>query len=221
MKQINAIVLAAMPEEMAPMRKILADYTFTTIDSPIGDVELGEDASVWPGAVLRGDVNFIRVGARTSLQDGSIVHVSHDGPYTRPGGFPAIIGSDTTVGHGVILHAFVLMDNHYHLLLDLLSRLRWVCPQAGVADLRYALEARVRGEGPRRQGGIQALSRGLSEARRGRGRVRETHRGRRDRRDGVHREAAQTGPEARGRGDERARLAAAASFRRGRPGRGR
>ncbi len=70
----------------------------------IGDVELGEDASVWPGAVLRGDVNFIRVGARTSLQDGSIVHVSHDDPYTRPGGFPAIIGSDTTVGHGVILH---------------------------------------------------------------------------------------------------------------------
>lgn len=51
----------------------------------IGDVDLGEDASVWPGAVLRGDVNFIRVGARTSLQDGSIVHVSHDGPYTRPG----------------------------------------------------------------------------------------------------------------------------------------
>ncbi len=70
----------------------------------IGQVELGEDASIWPGAVLRGDVNFIRIGARTSIQDGSIVHVSHDGPYTRPGGFPTVIGNDTTVGHAVVLH---------------------------------------------------------------------------------------------------------------------
>src|SRR5690606_39020689 len=72
--------------------------------SVIGDVHLGDDASIWPGAVLRGDVNFIRVGARTSVQDGSIVHVTHDGPFTRPGGFPTRIGDDTTIGHGVILH---------------------------------------------------------------------------------------------------------------------
>lgn len=70
----------------------------------IGQVTLDDDASIWPGAVLRGDVNFIRIGARTSIQDGSIVHVSHDGPYTRPGGFPTVIGPDTTVGHGVILY---------------------------------------------------------------------------------------------------------------------
>lgn len=70
----------------------------------IGDVELGDDVSIWPGAVLRGDVNFIRVGARTSIQDGSIVHVTHDGPFTRPGGYPTRIGSDNTIGHGVILH---------------------------------------------------------------------------------------------------------------------
>lgn len=70
----------------------------------IGDVHLGDDSSIWPGAVLRGDVNFIRIGARTSIQDGSVVHVTHDGPFTRPGGFPTSVGDDTTIGHKVILH---------------------------------------------------------------------------------------------------------------------
>lgn len=70
----------------------------------IGDVELGDDCSVWPFAVLRGDVNRIRIGARTNIQDGSILHVTHDGPYT-PGGVPLLIGDDVTIGHGVILHA--------------------------------------------------------------------------------------------------------------------
>jgi carbonic anhydrase/acetyltransferase-like protein (isoleucine patch superfamily) len=71
----------------------------------IGAVELGEDVSVWPGAVLRGDVNFIRVGARSNLQDGCIVLVTHDGPMGPPGGVPTLIGDDVTVGHGAILHA--------------------------------------------------------------------------------------------------------------------
>jgi carbonic anhydrase/acetyltransferase-like protein (isoleucine patch superfamily) len=70
----------------------------------IGDVHLGEDASVWPFAVVRGDVNSIRIGARTNVQDNSVLHVTHDGPYS-PGGVPLIIGDDVTVGHGVILHA--------------------------------------------------------------------------------------------------------------------
>jgi carbonic anhydrase/acetyltransferase-like protein (isoleucine patch superfamily) len=73
--------------------------------SVIGAVELGEDASERPGAVLRGDVNFIRVGARTNLQDGCIVHVTHDGPLGPPGGVPTLIGDDVTIGHGAILHA--------------------------------------------------------------------------------------------------------------------
>jgi carbonic anhydrase/acetyltransferase-like protein (isoleucine patch superfamily) len=63
----------------------------------LGDVELGEDASVWPGVVLRGDVNFIRVGARTNLQDGTVVHVT-------TATHPAIIGDDVTVGHRAVLH---------------------------------------------------------------------------------------------------------------------
>ncbi len=70
----------------------------------IGRVELGDDSSVWPGAVLRGDVNLITVGARTNIQDGTICHVTHDGPYT-PGGEPLVLGTDITVGHGAILHA--------------------------------------------------------------------------------------------------------------------
>lgn len=75
----------------------------------IGDVELGEDASLWPFVVARGDVNFIRIGARTNIQDGSVLHVTHDGPYTL-GGFPLVIGADVTVGHGAILHACTIED---------------------------------------------------------------------------------------------------------------
>ncbi len=70
----------------------------------IGRVTLGDDVSLWPGAVLRGDVQRIEIGARTSIQDGSIVHVAS----ARLGGgdgTPTVTGPDCTVGHGVILHA--------------------------------------------------------------------------------------------------------------------
>ena len=70
----------------------------------IGAVTLGDDVSIWPTAVVRGDVNTIEIGARTSIQDGSVLHVSHDGPY-KPGGRNLVVGSDVTVGHRVILHA--------------------------------------------------------------------------------------------------------------------
>jgi carbonic anhydrase/acetyltransferase-like protein (isoleucine patch superfamily) len=75
----------------------------------IGDVELGEDASLWPFTVARGDVNYIRIGARTNVQDGTVLHVTHDGPYS-PGGLPLLIGADVTVGHGAILHACTIED---------------------------------------------------------------------------------------------------------------
>jgi carbonic anhydrase/acetyltransferase-like protein (isoleucine patch superfamily) len=78
--------------------------------SVIGDVVLGEDVSIWPGTVVRGDVNFIRIGARTNVQDGSIVHVSHDGPHARLGGFATVIGADVTVGHRAIIHACRIED---------------------------------------------------------------------------------------------------------------
>lgn len=75
----------------------------------VGDVEVGEDASLWPFTVARGDVNCIRIGARTNVQDGTVLHVTHDGPYT-PGGMPLVIGEDVTIGHGAILHACTIED---------------------------------------------------------------------------------------------------------------
>jgi carbonic anhydrase/acetyltransferase-like protein (isoleucine patch superfamily) len=70
----------------------------------IGRVTVGEDASVWPGAVVRGDVNWISIGARTSIQDGSVLHVA-SARLAGGGGIPLVIGEECTVGHGVILHA--------------------------------------------------------------------------------------------------------------------
>jgi carbonic anhydrase/acetyltransferase-like protein (isoleucine patch superfamily) len=76
--------------------------------SVIGDVVLGDDVSVWPGVVLRGDVHYIRVGARTNIQDGTIVHVSHEGPYGP--GFPCMIGEGVTIGHAAVVHACTIED---------------------------------------------------------------------------------------------------------------
>ena len=70
----------------------------------IGKVTIGDDSSIWPMAVVRGDVDSVRIGARTSIQDGSVLHVTHDGPY-RPGGRALIVGDDVTVGHRAVLHA--------------------------------------------------------------------------------------------------------------------
>ena len=69
----------------------------------MGDVSLGDDASVWPQTAMRGDVQVIRIGARTNIQDGTVLHVTHDGPY-NPGGYPLNIGDDVTIGHRALLH---------------------------------------------------------------------------------------------------------------------
>jgi carbonic anhydrase/acetyltransferase-like protein (isoleucine patch superfamily) len=75
----------------------------------IGRVRIGDDASLWPYVVARGDVNEIVIGARTNIQDLSMLHVTHDGPYSQ-GGFPLAIGSDVTVGHKCLLHACRIGD---------------------------------------------------------------------------------------------------------------
>lgn len=75
----------------------------------IGEVMLGENASVWPGAVIRGDVNSIRIGAGTNIQDNSVLHVSHKSE-ADPAGGPLVIGDRVTVGHSVILHACTIED---------------------------------------------------------------------------------------------------------------
>ncbi|MFV3367021.1 gamma carbonic anhydrase family protein [Pseudomonas sp. NY15435] len=69
----------------------------------IGDVEIGADSSVWPLVVIRGDMHRIRIGARTSVQDGSVLHITHAGPF-NPDGFPLTIGDEVTIGHKVLLH---------------------------------------------------------------------------------------------------------------------
>jgi carbonic anhydrase/acetyltransferase-like protein (isoleucine patch superfamily) len=63
----------------------------------IGDVEIGAESSVWMNAVIRGDVQTIRIGSRTNVQDGTIIHVMHDT-------HPTVIGDDVTIGHGAIVH---------------------------------------------------------------------------------------------------------------------
>jgi carbonic anhydrase/acetyltransferase-like protein (isoleucine patch superfamily) len=74
-----------------------------------GAVELGDDVSIWPMAVLRGDVNRITIGARSNIQDGSVLHVTHESE-ALPTGRPLVVGADVTVGHGVILHACTIGD---------------------------------------------------------------------------------------------------------------
>lgn len=73
----------------------------------IGDVEIGADSSVWPLTVIRGDMHRIRIGKRTSVQDGSVLHITHAGPF-NPDGFPLIIGDEVTIGHKVMLHGCTL-----------------------------------------------------------------------------------------------------------------
>jgi len=70
----------------------------------IGDVVIGEESSVWMNAVVRGDVNTIRIGRRTNIQDGTIVHVM------RKPSHPTVVGDEVTVGHGVILHGCTVAD---------------------------------------------------------------------------------------------------------------
>ncbi len=70
----------------------------------IGDVEIGDDSSIWFGTILRGDVNYIKVGRCTSIQDGSVVHVTRKT-------HPTVIGSYVTVGHAVKLHGCTIGDN--------------------------------------------------------------------------------------------------------------
>jgi len=75
----------------------------------VGDVTIGADSSIWPMSVVRGDIHSIRIGERSNIQDGSVLHVTHDSEYSE-GGNPLVIGSDVTVGHKVILHACTVED---------------------------------------------------------------------------------------------------------------
>jgi carbonic anhydrase/acetyltransferase-like protein (isoleucine patch superfamily) len=75
----------------------------------IGDVILGDDVSIWPATVVRGDVESIKIGNGTNVQDGSVLHVSHAGKFS-PEGHPLTIGKGVTVGHRAVVHACTVGD---------------------------------------------------------------------------------------------------------------
>ena len=74
-----------------------------------GNVVIGAGSSVWPMCSIRGDIHTIRIGERTNIQDGSILHVTHDSEFA-PGGNPLSIGNDVTVGHNAVVHACTVGD---------------------------------------------------------------------------------------------------------------
>jgi len=94
--------------------RIASDVFIADTARVIGDVEIGTGTGIWFGAVLRGDVNLIRIGERTNIQDGTVIHVASEAtlPEGRhKHGYPTIIGSRVTVGHMALLHACTVEDN--------------------------------------------------------------------------------------------------------------
>jgi carbonic anhydrase/acetyltransferase-like protein (isoleucine patch superfamily) len=88
----------------------LADSVFVDESAVVtGNVSIGEDSSIWPCCSVRGDIHSISIGARSNIQDGSILHVTHDSEYA-PGGNKLTVGDDVTVGHNVVLHACTVED---------------------------------------------------------------------------------------------------------------
>jgi carbonic anhydrase/acetyltransferase-like protein (isoleucine patch superfamily) len=87
------------------------DETAFIDDSAVvtGNVVIGKDSSIWPCCSVRGDIHSIVIGERSNIQDGSILHVTHDSEYA-PGGNKLTVGSDVTVGHNVVLHACTIED---------------------------------------------------------------------------------------------------------------
>lgn len=83
--------------------------------SIIGDVVIGDDCSVWPMAAIRGDMNSIRIGARSSIQDGAVLHITHKNA-DNPNGHPLNIGDEVTIGHKAVLHGCTI---HNHSLIGI------------------------------------------------------------------------------------------------------
>ncbi|SHO54289.1 gamma carbonic anhydrase family protein [Vibrio quintilis] len=75
----------------------------------VGDVQIGDQSSVWPLVSARGDVNSIKIGERTNIQDGSVLHVTHKNK-KNPQGYPLIIGNEVTIGHKVMLHGCIIKN---------------------------------------------------------------------------------------------------------------
>lgn len=93
------------PYRFMQLQPVLGLRVFVSPQAHVsGAVSLGDDVSIWPMAVLRGDVNRITIGDRCNIQDNAVLHVTHEGPDTPDGG-PLTLAEEVTVGHGAILHA--------------------------------------------------------------------------------------------------------------------
>ena len=79
----------------------------------IGDIHLGPEASIWYNCVLRGDMNRIRIGARSNIQDGTVIHVDPPRPGSPPDGYPCLIGEEVLVGHMAMIHGCSLHDRAF------------------------------------------------------------------------------------------------------------
>lgn len=91
-------------------KPLIADTAFVDDSAVVtGNVVIGADSSVWPMCSVRGDIHSIRIGERTNIQDGSILHVTHDSEFA-PGGNALSIGCDVTVGHNAVVHACTVED---------------------------------------------------------------------------------------------------------------
>jgi len=84
-------------------QRVMVDATSVVV----GDVRIADDVGIWPLVVIRGDVNYVQIGARSNIQDGSVLHVTHKSSY-NPDGNPLIIGEDVTVGHKAMLHGCMI-----------------------------------------------------------------------------------------------------------------
>lgn len=97
--------------EFQGMKPCIASDVFVAPSADIiGDVEIAEGSSIWFGAVIRGDVNSIKIGKRTSIQDLSMIHVTHFKKEDRSDGFSTTIGNDVTIAHRVMLHGCCIED---------------------------------------------------------------------------------------------------------------
>ena len=102
-----------MPDPVRPHRGVFPAIGERVYIDPasvvIGDVRLGDDVSVWPGAVLRGDLCTIAVGARSNVQDNAVLHTTHDSRF-NPGGWALTVGEEVVIGHGAVLHGCTVGD---------------------------------------------------------------------------------------------------------------
>ncbi|WP_428944905.1 gamma carbonic anhydrase family protein [Pantoea sp. FN060301] len=102
-----------MSEKLRAFKNVLPRLGLRVLVDPssvvVGDVMLDDDVSIWPLVAIRGDVNKVRIGKRSNIQDGSVLHVTHKSP-ANPEGYPLIVGEDVTVGHKAMLHGCTIGD---------------------------------------------------------------------------------------------------------------